>query len=193
MKLELLNSHKLKITFKADELEENDISIHSFLSVPLESQKLFHSILEIANSDLNFNLSNSKISYELFSFDNQLFIILVTKEHMHSCQNPSFKFVGEDLQNNNCISPLIFTFSNFKNLSYFAKIFNSFSKKFNISSSLYKYQSNYILSINSLKNTKKLIKLVSDIQTPLSISKLAQTRLLEFSNILIKDNALDII
>ena len=38
MKLELLNSHKLKITFKADELEENDISIHSFLSVPLESQ-----------------------------------------------------------------------------------------------------------------------------------------------------------
>ena len=112
---------------------------------------------------------------------------------MHSCQNPSFKFIGEDLQNNNCISPLIFTFSNFKNLSYFAKIFNSFSKKFNISSSLYKYQSNYILSINSLKNTEKLIKLVSDIQTPLSISKLAQTRLLEFSNILIKDNALDII
>ena len=109
-----------------------------------------------------------------------------------------------------CVPPLLFmTFHNLYNISYTLLgtlvltnfctqmlvdlIFTLFSKKFNISSSLYKYQSNYILSITSLKNTKKLIKLVSDIQTPLSISKLAQTRLLEFSNILIKDNALDII
>lgn len=192
MRLELISSHKLKITFKADELEENDISIHSFLSIPLESQELFHSILEIANSDLNFDLSNSKISYELFSFDNKLFIILVTKENVLPCQNFSFKFVGEDLQNNH-LCPIFFMFNKFKTLSNFIKIFNSFSINIKVFSSLYKYKNNYILVINPIENASKIIKLVSDIQTPLSISKLAQTKLLEFSNVLIKNNALDII
>ena len=79
MKLEKINETKLKIIFDSHELEENNISVHSFLSNSLESQKLFLAILDIANEDLGFDTINSRISYEAISFDNKQFIIFSYK------------------------------------------------------------------------------------------------------------------
>lgn len=79
MKIEMVNNNKLKIMFDYIELEENNISLHSFLSNSIETQKFFLAILDIANEDLGFNKSNSNLSYETISFDNKFFVVIITK------------------------------------------------------------------------------------------------------------------
>ena len=59
MKIEKITDNQLKITFDSIELEENNISVHSFLSHSLETQKMYLAILEIAYEDLGFDTKNS--------------------------------------------------------------------------------------------------------------------------------------
>ena len=47
MKIEKLNENKLKIMFDYTELEENNISIHSFLANSKQTQEFFLAILNI--------------------------------------------------------------------------------------------------------------------------------------------------
>ncbi len=79
MKIEKVNDNKIKISFDYNELEENNISVHSFLSNSYSTQKLFLAILDIANEEFGFNTKNCKISYETISFDNKEFLVIVTK------------------------------------------------------------------------------------------------------------------
>ena len=51
MKIEKINENKIKIMFDSKELEENHISLHSFLSNSIEAQKLFLAILDIADEE----------------------------------------------------------------------------------------------------------------------------------------------
>ena len=79
MKIEKVNENKIKISFDYSELEENNISVHSFLSNSYSTQKLFLAILDIANEEFGFNAKNCKISYETISFDNKEFLVIITK------------------------------------------------------------------------------------------------------------------
>ena len=79
MKIEKITDNQLKITFDSIELEENNISVHSFLSHSLETQKMYLAILEIAYEDLGFDTKNSILSYETISFGHYLFVTFITK------------------------------------------------------------------------------------------------------------------
>ena len=80
MRIEKLNDNKLKISFTSKELEENNITVHSFLAGSNEAQKLFLALLDIANEEFGFDIRNCNISSETISFDNKDFIIFVTKK-----------------------------------------------------------------------------------------------------------------
>ena len=74
MKIQLINSSKLKIIFNKSDLDESNISLHSFLSGSLISQKFIKSIIEIAYEDFGFSVENNNFLYEIFCFDFSVFI-----------------------------------------------------------------------------------------------------------------------
>lgn len=180
MKIKMINENNLKIMFDYTELEENNISVHSFLANSIQTQKFFLAILDIANEDLGFNISGSDLSYETISFSNKFFVILVTK-----LQN------NENLNQNN---DFIYKLGNINDVFNFCDTLNSVLPISNFKSSLYQYEDSYFLKIN-LKNIEsslkeKILYIISEFIDCLSLSSLALSRFEEFSTLLIKDNAL---
>ena len=55
MKLQLIHPSKLKIIFDLQDLKENEISLHSFLSGSKKSKTFLKAILELANEDFGIN------------------------------------------------------------------------------------------------------------------------------------------
>lgn len=223
MKLEKINENKLKIIFNADELEENNISVHSFLSNSLESQKLFIAILDIANEDLGFDISNSQISYEAFSFNNTSFVIFVTKiktaaNHNISCNlntensckhspftrdfnfpnNSSFNFIGNTMCNSNKNqaqeSSLIYTFQNIEEVFEFSDFLISLFPIINFKNSLYQYNDIFFIEILvddlSASELKKISANLSEIKTSYTLTELSKRKFKEYSQLLIKNNAI---
>ena len=192
MKIEKLNENKIKIIFDYKELEENNISVHSFLANSLESQKLFLAILDIAKEDLGFDITNSQISYETLSFDNKNFVILVTKK-VENCKDIFFNFVGDRLINSNFPNSILYKFKNMDDVFSFSEYIHNLFSALNFKSSLYEYNNIYFIKIDiqhlDLLNKKKTIYFLSELKDCLKVSDLSVKRLEEFGNILIKDNA----
>ena len=191
MRLEKISENKLKIIFDSNELNENNISVHSFLSNSIESQKFLLAILEIANEDFGFDSSNSKISYETFSFKNQCFIIFVTKNipqntssflqisnlpktttsnflrDINTTSNLSDYFVRKNAQNfKNTINKNLSYYSFFQNINDlfdFCNYINSLNIHLNLQSSLYRYNNLFFIE------TKNILHQSSEINKYFSI------------------------
>ena len=65
MKIQMITPSSLKILFNLKDLEENNISLHSFLSGSKSSKKFLKAIFEIAEEDLNIKISKNKFYYEI--------------------------------------------------------------------------------------------------------------------------------
>ncbi len=220
MKIEKLAETKLKIMFDITELEENNISLHSFLSNSIEAQRFFLAILEIANEDLDFNSYNASISYEAFSFENKSFVIFITKEQKSNLKRDShlnlnnnfFSVLKDDkLSKNNRFffldnklskdkKSLIYIFPSIEELFDFCKILKNSLIPFNLDSNLYQYNHIYFLEIkiNSsdiLNNNylEKLELICSDIKNDINFSENVKIRLKEFSSLLLEKNAISIL
>lgn len=219
MKIEKINDNKIKIMFDSKELEENNITVHSFLSNSIESQKLFLAILDIANEDFGFDISNSLVSCETISFSNQNFVIIVTKtndkisnnlytnfqnnsKETSSLNKFSFNFIGDDLlkskiSTNIIQDMLLYSFNNINDVFAFSDYLNNTIKTENISSFFYKYNNCFFIKINlenldfEFKNT--LISILSEYKENLVLSPLAIAKFEEFSTVLINNNALKIL
>ena len=189
MKIEKINENKLKIMFDYTELEENNISIHSFLANSIEVQDFFLAILYIANEDLDFKPDNSNLSYETISFGNKFFVIFVTKSETCS----GFKDII-DLQTKETLH-LLYKLDNMDEVFSFCDILNSIlpSPK-DLKTSLYEYDSKYFLKLD-IKNLDDSLKekirlLISEFRDNLNLSDLSFLRFEEFSSLLIKDIAI---
>lgn len=223
MKLEKINNSKIKIEFSANELEENNISVHSFLANSIQSQKFFLAILEIANEDFGFNTINSKISYETFSFDNKQFVIFVTKSNLEPLSkfsriydfinfntipfsprdifissNSTSNFIGNRLSNSQkqVVKHNIsyYFFDNINMLFDFCNYINSSKINIPFENSLYKYYNLYFIEINysnlSYKDINNLFSVLSEFKNTYIFSELSLKKILEFSDLLISNNAI---
>lgn len=187
MRLEKISEDKLKIIFDSNELNENNISVHSFLSNSVESQKFLLAILEIANEDFGFDSSNSEISYETFSFKNQCFIIFVTKNipqntssflqisnssktttsnflrDINTTSNLSDYFVRKNSQNfKNTINKNLSYYSFFQNINDlfdFCNYINSLNIQLNLQSSLYRYNNLFFIEIKNISKEPSKINM----------------------------------
>lgn len=191
MKLEMVDNNKLKIMFDYIELEENNISIHSFLSNSIEAQKFFLAILDIANEDLGFNQTHSNLSYETISFDNKFFVIIVTKDNNTTISNTSKdSYIIEE-------NKLLYKLRDTNELFYFCDFLKTIFPNLNFNSSLYQYENLYFLKINLENldnNTKKLIIFqLSEFKNNLHLSEMAFKRFEEFAEIIIKNNAIQVL
>lgn len=132
MQIEKVNNNKLKVILNANDLEENNIDLNTFMANSLETQELFLDILDLAEEEFNFYVDNSKLVIESVSLANNIFIFTITKLSEHK---------------NFASSNYIYCFDHF---DQFASIFSFIDNKdvFNI----YTYNDKFYLMID--KNNK---------------------------------------
>ena len=83
MQIEKVDNNKLKVILNANDLEENNIDLNTFMANSLESQELFLDILDLAEEEFNFYVDNSKLVIESVSLANNIFIFTITKLSEH--------------------------------------------------------------------------------------------------------------
>lgn len=178
MRIEKIDDNKLKIMFNSDELEENNITVHSFLSGSNEAKKLFLAILDIANEEFGFDIENCNIFSETLSFGNKNFIIFITK-----------KFASSEN-----IEKLIYRFDTIEDLFQFCKYANFELENIDIENSLYKYNDSFfiVIDIEKLDVSKKqlVISILSEYTDNIYLSPLAFAKFLEHSFLILSDRAI---
>lgn len=210
MKIEKINENKIRIIFSSDELIENNISIHSFLSNSIETQKLFLAILDIAHEDFGFDITNSNLSCETISFSNKQFVIIVTKNNITSSTETinynkntiSHNFTKKNLQKtkiNNDFEQDIFlySFQDINDVFSFSDYLNNSLNTNWITSFFYKYNSTYFIKLilnNLTFNDKKtVLSFLLEYKNPIKLDYLTLIKLEEHSICLINNNALSIL
>lgn len=213
MRIEKINEDKLKIMFNEEELEENNITVHSFLAGSNEAQKLFLAILDIANEEFGFDIKNCNVSSETISFGNKNFVILITKKSL-SASMPS-KNIGTfshynllnlvDYDHTTSINPLSFQpplnhdcimykFSTLDEVFNFCKFVNLELSIKNLTNSLYKYNDDFyiIIDMKKLATSQKelVINILSEYKEYIYLSMLSLDMFLEKSTLLLENNAI---
>ena len=79
MQIEKLNENKIRITLNLDDLEENNIDLHSFMSNSIESQDLFYNMLDKAEKEIGFETKNYKLMIEAIAVPEGKFVLTVTR------------------------------------------------------------------------------------------------------------------
>lgn len=215
MRIEKVSENKIKVMFDSTELEENNISVHSFLSNSFESQKLFLAILDIANEEFGFDIQNCKVSCETISFNNKNFVVIVTKLLKSTLKASNTTYNLLDISNSSESSEitkknknfffqfedspeeLVYRFTNMNDVVEFCKYFSTNFSNLDIASFLYQYKDNFFLIINfnnkQLNEKEKIASILSEFETNLCLSKLAILKLEEHSKIIIKNNAIRVL
>ena len=78
MKIEKLNENKIRITLNIDDLNENNIDFHSFMSNSIDSQETFLDMLDKANKEVGFNTDDCKIMIEALAMSDGHFVLTIT-------------------------------------------------------------------------------------------------------------------
>ncbi len=198
MKIEKLNENRIKITFDNHYLQDNQISIHSFMSNSIESQALFLTILDAAEKEVGFITEDYKIVVEALTQNKDCFTLIISrfleksKKKLNSRIRTQRKF--SSLQNN--IS--LYKFENLEIFFAFAEfLFKKNPELFlllNEKNSLYEYNNCYFLAIDKLFLDKKILfkitSLFSEYSEYVFVSENSFIRLKEFGKILIEKNAI---
>lgn len=156
MKIEKLSENKIRIIFDYNDLEENNIDFHSFMSNSIQSQTLFLKILDLAEKTLNFKTEEYKLEVNTIALTNGNFILIITR--LQPENKPKKKIVVHTRRKSNCLSPTfsIYRFKTFDEFTGFCQFLSQNSsenllKALENSNSLYKYNLQYFLSISTDK------------------------------------------
>ena len=185
MKIEKLNENKIRVIFNREDLQENNIDIHSFMSNSIESQNIFLIILDKAEREVGFYTDNYKLSIEAIALINGTFIVTVTRLEKNSQKKYRVHAHRKTIQNK-IKEKLIYKFSNYDDLisleNFLAtsdeKLFNEFSNSY----LLYEYN-DYIFLILEVFDNKKLMKLtniISEFAIQIENSELVIEKISEF-------------
>ena len=73
MQIEKLNENKIRITLNLDDLKENNLDLHSFMSSSIETQDLFFEMLDRAKEEVGFETKDYKLMIEALAIPNRKF------------------------------------------------------------------------------------------------------------------------
>ena len=193
MKIEKLNEDKLKITLSIDDLEERNITLHSFMYNSPESQDVFWELLQEAEKECGFNVDDSMIYVEASTSGSGNFTLLVTKTNekapIERISKPK-KVTKENFRLKRKSVPLkhelaIYSYNTFDDIYTFCNVYDVSVLHEN---SLYnmneeKYKKTDFIPYNTILDYATLSK------TP----DLLEAKLNEYSKVIIPDNALQTI
>lgn len=146
MIIEKIRENKFKILLSLNDLENENIDLHSFMSSNLEKQEILKKILLKLNSDYNTSLNFSTISINAFYVSDKDFIIIITNTP-DAYKNHSRVSVSRMKKEKN-INMNIYKFTTFEELETFYNYMKSISNlKYNalLNCPLYEYNNLYFL------------------------------------------------
>ena len=73
MRIEKLTDNKIRIVLNLEDLKENNIDFHSFMSNSIESQDLFLDMLAKAEKEIGFQTLNCKLMIEAIATSDRSF------------------------------------------------------------------------------------------------------------------------
>lgn len=185
MKIEKLNDDKIRITFNCEDLQKNNIDIHSFMSNSIESQSLFLNILDEAEREVGFITDDYKLSIEALALSNGTFIITVTRIEKELKKTHRVHAQRKDFSNTTS-GRLVYKFCTYDDLISLenflansdANLFDSFTNSY----LLYEYNDFIFLILENLNNTtsSKLSGILSEFAIQIVDSGLVVERIREF-------------
>lgn len=201
MRIEKLNENKIRIFLNTEDLHENNIDLHDFMSNSLESQDLFLTMLNKAESEVGFKTHNYKLIIEALASSDGNFILTITRikpEPNQNSKSPSLipKTKRKIVQPNKQLS--IYLFNTFDEFCDFCNYINTSNLSNSISkfktSSLVLFNDKYYLILNNLKlsvpELKSFSYLISEFGTAVKNEGLLERKLKEYGNVIIPKNAI---
>ena len=198
MKIEKLNENKIKITFDSKYLQDNQISIHSFMSNSIETQTLFMTLLDVAEKEVGFDTENYKITIETLTQNKDIFTLIISRfiEKNKKTSKSRLHTHRKIYTFNTNIS--LYKFDTLENIFAFSEyLFQKNPEIFLIlqeKNSLYFYNNCYFLAIDRLCLDKKILFKITSLFTEFSdyiyISEPTFNKLKECGEMLIEKNAL---
>lgn len=198
MKIERITTDKIRVFLNLEDLQQEQVDLHTFMSSPIESQKLFLNVLEKAEKEYGFSTKDYKIILEAIVTSEFNFILTVTRLpyiNKIDYKKNHIKFKRKLPSTRN--SSLIYAFSSFDDFCDFSSNtnytdFNKMCKNI----CLYYLDDTYYLLFskiypNSIQFTR-LCSFISEFATPVLSSELFERKLLEYGKIIIKNNAINV-
>ena len=188
MKIEKLDTDKIRIILNIDDLRNNNIDFHSFMSNTTESQNLFLYMLDIAKEQVGFITDNYKISIETMYLNNGCFILNITRfKSDNILKNP--RVITKKKEISTQLNSSIYVFTSIDNfLDFYSKIKQSISINLFIDCkySLYFWNNNYYMSINSdclnIKYQNLFLYILSEFSNLISNTSSVISNLKEYGN-----------
>lgn len=184
MRLERLNSNKIKIFLSLDDLFERGLTKEDIWKDSLKWHQLFHEMLEEANEEFGVEISGP-VAVEIFSMQAQGMVMIVTmEEELEEILHDGFidmQFIMDEGEE------VLFEFTDFEDVLLLANRLAIMDMK---SGSLYAYQNKYYYKINhqNSKELNKLIAILTDYGNPSFVSIHV---LEEYGKAVIRENAVE--
>lgn len=202
MKLEKLNDDKIRITLNLEDLKENDIDFHTFMSNSIESQELFLNMLDRAEKELGFVTDDYRVMIEALAMTNGNFVLTVTRfeaEKEKSTYKKKKVNIKRKTANINT-DKAIYCFNSFDEYCGYCSFLNNnilkYMNNFADSVSLYSYNEKYYLVFSNIHVNINLLKAfcssITEFAHFVENADLFESKLLEYGKLVMKDNAIDI-
>lgn len=196
MKIEKLTENKIRITLNLNDLEDEHIDLHSFMSNSPESQALFYNLLSQAEKEVGFYTKDYKLMIEAIAVPEGNFILTVTRlpEKEQSKKQVRIKrktsTINEDL--------VIYSFNSFDDYCEFCKYLSLHLKSETYLKlkkvSLCLYNSKYYLCIHINKSNLPIVNTInceiSEFGNSVKNPDLFERKLLEYGKVIFKTNAI---
>lgn len=203
MKFEKINENQMRVILSIQDLEDNDISLHDFMSNTLESQDLFFDMLEEAEEKIGFKTKNCQVRIEALAMTDDNFVLTITKvkpdiskKRSHNTKNKP-KPIAKRKSNNLEQTCLIYKFSSFDDYCYFIEFLvkNNLVSSFKVAEKiyLYSYNNSFYLTLCNLnteyENISKFYTVITEFGSYVTNPDIFIHRLNESGTLFIKNNA----
>lgn len=196
MKIEKLTENKIRITLNLNDLEEEHIDLHSFMSNSPESQALFYNLLNQAEKEVGFYTKDYKLMIEAIAIPEGNFILTVTRLPEKEQSKKQVKIKRKTSTVNEGL--VIYSFNSFDDYCEFCKYLSlhlkseSYLKLKKVSLCL--YNSKYYLCIHINKSNLPIVKAInceiSEFGNSVNNPDLFERKLLEYGKVIFKTNAI---
>ena len=198
MKIEKLTENKIRVILNSNELNIDDDNLHTVMY----SSELFLDILNKAEKEVNFCTDGCKLLIEAFSSLDDFFVFTITKYVQDTNKKVSVKPIPVVKRKSfdKLSKHVIFKFEDFDSFCDFCKRIENLHKlkcgNLIKNSSLYLWKDCYYLILKNVniksENSYLLYSILSEFAKVTSFSNSFESKLLEYGELIIKKDAINI-
>jgi len=198
MRIEKITENKIRITLNLEDLKENNIDLHSFMSNSPETQDLFLDMLEKAETEVGFKTRNYKLMIEALATSDYNFILTVTRllpeKNTNKTTKKNIKAKRKVVTPDKILS--VYKFSTFEDFCEFCTYLKNTKLIGKLKSSvLYLYNSEYYLVLNNIRmkldDFKVFCYAITEFASHVKEHTLFERKLKEYGKLIIKQNAVE--